>query len=45
MRLLIVGFENPYQVENIDGDEYTVIQKEGHYLHKMKLKKEKLVKL
>ena len=45
MSLLIVGCENPYQVESIDGDEYTVIQKEGPYLHKMKLKKEKLVKI
>ena len=45
MRLLVVGFENPYQVESIDGDEYTVVQKEGSYLHKMKLKKEKLVKI
>ena len=45
MRLLVVGFDNPYQVESIDGDEYTVVQKEGSYLHKMKLKKEKLVKL
>ena len=45
MSLLIVGCENPYQVESIEGDEYTVIQKEGLYLHKMKLKKEKLVKL
>ena len=45
MRLLIVGFENPYQVESIDGNEYTVVQKEGSYLHKMKLKKEKLVKI
>ena len=45
MSLLIVGCENSYQVESIDGDEYTVVQKEGPYLHKMKLKKEKLVKL
>ena len=45
MRLLVVGFENPYQIESIDGDEYTVVQKEGPYLHKMKLKKEKLVKI
>ena len=45
MRLLVVGFDNPYQVESIDGDDYTVVQKEGSYLHKMKLKKEKLVKL
>ena len=45
MSLLIVGCKNPYQVESIDGDEYTVVQKEGPYLHKMKLKKEKLVKL
>ena len=45
MRLLIVGFENPYQVESIDGNEYTVVQKEGSYLHRMKLKKEKLVKI
>ena len=45
MRLLVVGFKNPYQVESIDGDEYTVVQKEGSYLHRMKLKKEKLVKI
>jgi FtsP/CotA-like multicopper oxidase with cupredoxin domain len=45
VRLLVVGFDNPYQVESIDGDDYTVVQKEGSYLHKMKLKKEKLVKL
>ena len=45
VKLRIVGFESLYQVESIDGDEYTVVQKEGSYLHKMKLKKEKLIKI
>ena len=35
VRLLIVGFneynEPPYMVEDIDGDEYTVVQKEKFY--------------
>ena len=45
VKLRVVGFESLYQVESIDGDEYTVVQKEGSYLHKMKLKKEKLIKI
>ena len=45
VKLRVVGFDNLYQVESIDGDEYTVVQKEGSYLHKMKLKKEKLIKI
>ena len=49
VRLLIVGFneynEPPYMVEDIDGDEYTVVQKEKFYKHIIKVKKEKLVKL
>ena len=45
VKLRIVGFESLYQVESIDGDEYTVVQKEGSYLHRMKLKKEKLIKI
>ena len=45
VKLRIVGFESLYQVESIDGDEYTVVQKEGAYLHRMKLKKEKLIKI
>jgi|TARA_B100001971_G_scaffold203301_1_gene218005 exosome complex RNA-binding protein Csl4 len=45
VKLRVVGCEDPYQVESIDGDEYTVVQKEGPYSHRMKLKKEKLIKI
>ena len=49
VRVLIVGINNfdepPYIVESIDGDVYTVVQKEKFYKHRMKVKKEKLRKL
>tara|TARA_Y100001951_G_C11234001_1_gene236322 strand:+ start:711 stop:893 length:183 start_codon:yes stop_codon:yes gene_type:complete len=49
VRILIVGVndfnEPPYMVESIDGDDYTVVQKEKIYKHRMKVKKEKLRKL
>ena len=49
VHLRIVGFgdkdELPYQIENIEGDEYTVVQTEGSYQHRLKVKKEKLIKL
>ena len=37
--------EPPYMVESIDGEDYTVVQKEKIYKHRMKVKKEKLRKL
>ena len=49
VRILIVGVndfnEPPYMVESIDGDDYSVIQKVKNYEYKMKVKKEKLIKL
>ena len=49
VQLRIVGFsdldELAYQIESIDGDEYIVVQKEGSYEHRLKVKKEKLRKL
>ena len=49
VRVLIVGVndfnEPPYMVESIDGEDYTVVQKEKIYKHRMKVKKEKLRKL
>ena len=49
VQIRIVGFsdkdEQPYQIENIEGDEYTVVQTEGSYQHRLKVKKEKLIKL
>ena len=49
VRVLIVGINNfdepPYIVESIDGDDYTVVQKEKFYKHRIKVKKEKLRKL
>ena len=49
VKVLIVGLsdknEPPYKVESIDGDDYTVVQKEKFYKHRIKVKKEKLRKL
>ena len=49
VQIRIVGFsdkdEQPYQIENIEGDEYIVVQTEGSYKHRLKVKKEKLRKL
>ena len=49
VRVLIVGINNfdepPYVVESIDGNDYTVVQKEKFYKHRIKVKKEKLRKL
>jgi hypothetical protein len=45
----IVGIKNnedpPYRIESIDGDECVVIQREGSYVHRMKVSKNKLRKL
>jgi hypothetical protein len=52
VHVLIVGFrageyknEPAYQIESIDGDDYTVVQTEGSYEHKVTVKKGKLKKL
>ncbi len=48
VHVLIVGFgsrESAYQIESIDGDDYTVVQKEGSYEHRVTVKKGKLKKL
>ena len=34
-----------YQIESIDGDDYTAVQKEGSYEHRVTVKKGKLRKL
>ena len=45
----IVAIKNnedpPYRIESIDGDECVVIQREGSYVHRMKVSKNKLRKL
>lgn len=49
VQVLIVGFrdehEPPYQIESIDGDDCTVVQKQKFYKHRVVVKKEKLKKL
>ena len=39
------GNEPAYQIEKIEDNLYYVVQTEGSYQHRMKLKKEKLAKL
>ena len=39
------GNEPAYQIESIEGEEYSVVQKEGSYEHRMKVKRGKLRKL
>jgi|TARA_B100001971_G_C17865351_1_gene370412 protein involved in polysaccharide export with SLBB domain len=45
----IVGIRDnedpPYKIESIDGDECVVVQKEGSYVHRIKVSKNKLVRL
>ena len=51
VHVLIVGFnrkedyESAYRIESIDGDDYTVVQKEGTYEHRITVKKGKLRKV
>ena len=50
VHVLVVGIklegnEPAYQIESIDGDDYTAVQTEGSYQHRMKVKKGKLKKL
>ncbi len=34
-----------FQIESIDGDVYTVFQKEGNYIYRVKVGKEEITKL
>ena len=52
VHVIIVGFrsgananEPAYRIESIDGDDYTAVQKEGSYEHRVTVKKGKLRKL
>ena len=52
VHVLIVGFrsgvnstEPAYRIESIDGDNYTAVQTEGSYEHRVTVKKGKLKKL
>ena len=52
VHVLIVGFrsgpyanEPAYQIESIEGKDYTIVQTEGSYKHRMKVKKEKIKKI
>ena len=49
VKVFIVGindkYDPPYTVESIEGDEYTVVQTEGSYQHRIKVPVEKLRKL
>ena len=37
--------EPAYQIESIEGNEYIVVQTEGSYKHRMKVKKSKIKKI
>lgn len=52
VHVLIVGFRSgeykntpAYQIESIKNDDYTAVQKEGSYEHRVTVKKRKLNKL
>jgi hypothetical protein len=52
VHVLIVGFRSgefgsdpAYQIESIEGNDYTAVQKEGSYEHRVTVKKGKLRKL
>ena len=52
VHVLIVGVragpyanEPAYRIESINGDDYTAVQKEGSYEHRVTVKKGKLKKL
>ena len=50
VRVVMVGIndqknEPAYRIENIDGDDYYVVQTEGSYKHRMKVKKSKIKKI
>tara|TARA_B100000131_G_C17898033_1_gene525195 strand:- start:381 stop:548 length:168 start_codon:yes stop_codon:yes gene_type:complete len=39
-----IGLAGVYEVESIDGDNYVVIQKEGTWTNRLKLKKSEISK-
>ena len=46
VRVLKSGLSNkPFQIESVDGNTYTVFQKEGTYVYKIKVDEEELKKL
>ena len=48
VHILKVGFgsrESAYQIESIEGKDYTVVQTEGSYKHRMTIKEDKIKKL
>ena len=48
VHVIIVGFgsrESAYQIESIEGKDYTIVQTEGSYKHRMKVKKSKIKKI
>ena len=48
VHVLIVGFgsrESAYQIESIEGKECTIVQMEGSYKPRMKVKKQKIKKI
>ena len=46
VRITKVGLsDDSYIVESINGDEYTVVQKEGSYVYRVTVKKDEIKKL
>ena len=50
VHVLVVGIklegnEPAYQIESIEGKDYTVVQTEGSYKHRMKVNKSKIKKI
>tara|TARA_B100000287_G_scaffold161937_1_gene152760 strand:+ start:614 stop:769 length:156 start_codon:yes stop_codon:yes gene_type:complete len=45
VRVLKTGLNGAFQIESIDDDVYTVTQKEGTYVYRIKVKKEEVEKL
>ena len=46
VRVIKTGLSNkPFQIESIDEDGYLVVQKEGSYVYRIKVKKDEVVKL
>ena len=48
VHVIMVGFgskESAYQIESIEGKDYTAVQREGSYEHRVTVKKGKLRKL
>tara|TARA_B100000315_G_C14053522_1_gene352967 strand:+ start:239 stop:409 length:171 start_codon:yes stop_codon:yes gene_type:complete len=45
VKLIGFGSNSKYMVEKIEEDNYTIIQKEGSYKHRMIIKEDKIEKL